>query len=187
MTTLISCKRNFFDLWWDNALGNKPQTWRTVEEFLASDFREPVSLRYNGHLLSQPLVSNIARERVECEMRQLERLGYQRRDYHVTEQFSPTKIRYLINGEAMRSREGLCLFFSTENKFMRAALTSSGTQIFGMKALVTLQTILGHNDFEDLMTLVDGYPDHAVEFSGFNRYVGNIPRRKMIIWEVRQY
>ncbi|MES3031143.1 MAG: hypothetical protein V4697_01880 [Patescibacteria group bacterium] len=187
MTTPILCKRAFFGLWWQDLLGNKPRTWRTVEEFLESDWSDPVSLRYNGHLVGQPLISDIPRENVEEEMKKLQMRGYQRYDYHVTEQFSPSKIRYLINGEAMRSEEGLCLFFSLENKFMRAALVSSGKQVYRTTALLTLQTILEGNDCEELLAFVDRYPNHAVEFSGFNRGVGNIARRKMIIWEIRQY
>lgn len=57
--------------------------------------------------------------------------------------------------------------------------------IKGLSAYQMLRKFLYLGDYEDLMDLMDRYPDHVVEFTSCNRYVGAIPRRNTIIWEVR--
>ena len=40
---------------------------------------------------------------------------------------------------------------------------------------------------DDLDMLLEQYPDAAIEFACFSVYVGVIPRRNSVIWEVRNY
>lgn len=40
-------------------------------------------------------------------------------------------------------------------------------------------------DRDDLYELLELYPNHVIEFSATNLYIGTLPNRSMIIWEVR--
>lgn len=57
----------------------------------------------------------------------------------------------------------------------------------GSAALLLLRTALNENSFDDLMTLLDDYPDHVVELSATDKCYGTHPGRNAIIWEVRRY
>ncbi len=51
------------------------------------------------------------------------------------------------------------------------------------------QTLLHHGGqqaWDDLEALLDKYPDHTVEFTVFDRPVGQL-KRQTVIWEVRNY
>jgi len=57
----------------------------------------------------------------------------------------------------------------------------------GSAALLLLRTVLNENSFDDLMTLLDDYPDHVVELSATDKCYGTHPGRNAIIFEVRDY
>jgi hypothetical protein len=57
----------------------------------------------------------------------------------------------------------------------------------GSAASVLLRSVLNENSHDDLMTLVDLYPDHVVELSALNVCFGTVPGRNAVIWEVRKY
>jgi hypothetical protein len=55
------------------------------------------------------------------------------------------------------------------------------------KADLLLKLVLNENSYDDLMVLLDEYPDHVVEFSAMEGCYGTVPNRNSIVWEVRQY
>lgn len=57
----------------------------------------------------------------------------------------------------------------------------------GSSALHLLRTVLNPNSFDDLMVLLDEYPDHVVELSALNVCFGTVPGRNAVVWEVRRY
>jgi hypothetical protein len=70
---------------------------------------------------------------------------------------------------------------------MRDALHSSGKQVYDPIASAVLEKLLWPNDLDNLLAILECYPDHVVEFSAFDRTVGIIPGSSIIIWEVRLY
>lgn len=183
----VTSKRQFYDLWNQGLFGNKPRTWHTLAEFQKSGFKGAVALRYCGSGSGAPFIPDLNSDSLVRELAKLKSGGWNISDFHIAEQLSPSITHYLINGEVARTDRGLALYHSLENKLMRDALRSSGQQVFGLQALMILQRVLLPSDYEELMELLDRFPDHVVEFSGFDRFVGVIPRRKMIVWEVRLY
>lgn len=183
----ITTKRHFYKLWNEGLLGNKPRTWENIHEAEKERFPGMVALRYVGHGSGGPMITNLRVGQLSSAMNDLQKQGYKPEDFQVTEQFSPTITPYVINGEITRTHEGLALFFSIENNMMRPALASSGKQVFMMEAMLILKKYLPPLDVEDILGLSEMYPDHVIEFSGFNRPVGTISRRNAIIWEVRRY
>ncbi len=57
----------------------------------------------------------------------------------------------------------------------------------GLKAKIVLEQYLNPSDYDCIMELLDIYQDHIIEFSIFEKFVGNISHRNTIIWEVRNY
>lgn len=57
----------------------------------------------------------------------------------------------------------------------------------GSARTVLLRSVLNENSYEDLLILLDKYPDHAVELSALSTCFGTVPHRNAVIWEVRKY
>lgn len=53
--------------------------------------------------------------------------------------------------------------------------------------VLLLRHLLNGNSYDDLMELIDGYPDHVVELTALSSEFGTVPGRNGIIWEVRRY
>ena len=184
----IASKKRFYELWNSGELGNKPRTWKTYEDLKQSGFAGTVAIRRcSGSGGSGPFIPNLRPEQVSAELDNLVRKCWSPKDFQFSEQLTPGALRYHISGEIIRTVEGLALYYSTANKLPQDALNSSGTQVFGLRSQMVLNHLLWPADREALMELHDRYPDHVIEFSGFNRLVGIIPGRRMVIWEVRRY
>jgi hypothetical protein len=69
----------------------------------------------------------------------------------------------------------------------RGSFQKYGRTVSGLVATHLLRKYLWPSDYEDLMLLLDRYPDHVVELSACSRAVGVVPRRNTVIWEVRKY
>lgn len=182
----LTTKRRFYELWEQGALGNKPRTWNSLEEAVESGFAGAMALRYKGFGGNGPFVTDLALDRLAQELEKLARQGWRKEDFLIAEQLSPGVVPYLINGEVMRSHRGLELTFSTANLLMRDALRTSGRSVSGMTAQEVMRHYLGSGDYEEILDLLDVWPDHVVEFSGFGGKVG-VYEQRMVIWEVRLY
>jgi hypothetical protein len=92
----------------------------------------------------------------------------------------------VIQGEVCRSSRGLELTWSIEPGItVREAMTRAKYSS-GLAVKLILESRLDPVDYEDLMELLDTYPDHVVEFSVFSTDMGVLGRR-MVVWEVRRY
>jgi len=67
----------------------------------------------------------------------------------------------------------------------RRDMPSLGKTYRHMHARGVLSATLTPADIEDVSELLELYPDHVIELSACDRYLGRFPRRKGIIWEVR--
>lgn len=92
----------------------------------------------------------------------------------------------LLNGEITKNHFGLDLRYKIGNMWMRPAMkiADRATGLFAQKIL---DTYLTSSDYDCLMDLLDIYEGHIIEFTVFDNYVGTIPNRNTIIWEVRKY
>lgn len=57
----------------------------------------------------------------------------------------------------------------------------------GLRASMLLKKHLNANSYDDLMLLIELYPDHVYELSALDVCYGMVPLRNSIIWEVRAY
>jgi hypothetical protein len=184
----IDAKSRFYELWNRGEFGNKPRTWKNYAELEQSGFCGTVAIRcHRGLGRVHPFVPNLNPRQVPKELKKLAISGWAPEDFQISEQLTLGTVIYRINGELTRTENGLALCYSTENRLLREALDSSGRQVFGLLACMTLSQYLWPIDLDELMEIHERYPHHAIEFSGFNEPVGIIPGRRMVIWEVRNY
>lgn len=90
----------------------------------------------------------------------------------------------IINGEVIYSDSvgGFHCWGSTIPDLpMRPALAQGGRSISRPELMI----ILGEY-YEQLMDVVDSFPDHVVEFTFFKKFVGRFKER-LVVWEIRKY
>lgn len=187
MDISITSKRQSYNLWRQGLFGNKGGDWATVEDLRKSRFRGTVAIRYCGFAHGGIFIKDLQIQQVEPTLAKLHEQGWSLSDFYILEQMSPDIVTYRINGELLNTPDGLALYYSTDNALMRDALVKSGRQVWGLRTMLVLRHFLNPTDFEELMTLLDHFPGHVIEFSSFSRSVGLIPHRQMIVWEVRLY
>lgn len=69
----------------------------------------------------------------------------------------------------------------------RRFMAEAARDYSGSAVPAVLRHVLWPGDYDDLMTTLDNYPRHVVEFSACDRAVGVVPNRNTVIWEVRRY
>lgn len=92
----------------------------------------------------------------------------------------------VVQGEVWEDIGGLYLNFSTAKIPMRPALKEHGEHRSGLAAKIYLETLLTSEDYEDIIRLLTDYPGHVVEFGVYGCAVG-VLKRRMVVWEVRNY
>jgi hypothetical protein len=71
---------------------------------------------------------------------------------------------------------------------MRWTMAAGYHQPMGyLQTMMALRRCLDPASFEDVMLLLQWYPEAAIELAAFSCPVGVLPRRNTIIWEVRDY
>jgi hypothetical protein len=172
---MIRTKREFYRLWNAGLLGNRPRTWHSLMALTSSDFQGEVTIRnaevpgwrtqyrvpVNEAILTAPPGSTFNE--------------------------SAPDLQLTFQGEVTRREGGLYLRFDcTPNLKMKEAMACA-KDAYGLTAKLLLDRYLWPSSRDDLDALLDLYPDHVIEFSAYDRAVGDRPHRNTLIWEVRAY
>lgn len=174
-------KEEMYARYHDGLFGNRLRSWTSLEEYLASGYQGLVGIR--STTAGGQCVYNVEPTNVPATVARVSAGG----SVHISE-MAPHTQHGTISGEVMRSEFGLMLKYSTVRKPMREALEEELLLAVGLRAKLLLQQNCDFESYEQLMLLLDElYPDHIVEFSCFSTFVGLIPRRNTLIWEVRRY
>ena len=91
-----------------------------------------------------------------------------------------------IQGECMRTHEGLHVMYSTLKCPMREALRNERISVSGLSAKCLLETYMDHQSFDVLSNLLDEYDGAVVEFSCLTSIIPRV-NRNTVFWEVRHY
>lgn len=175
----ITNKSQMYQKLLSGAFGNVCKSWSNVQDFLAagphpagSVFAVRTLIR-NGTFFSPQPADKVVEtcSRLMC-------------GYNIVINLPDHKL--VIQGEVCRNPD-LRLYYSTVTKSMRAALLEDGKSVRGLTAKMILEHYLDASSYEDLMVLLEQYPDHVVEFSVHRVPVGVDRRRRCIFWEVRRY
>ncbi len=92
----------------------------------------------------------------------------------------------ILQGELTLYLNGYELLYTLEPGDMRTALKKS-KRATGLKAKMILEKFIDPSSMEDLIFLLNKYPNHVIEFTVLKSETGTIPNRNTIIWEVRNY
>jgi hypothetical protein len=177
-------KKDYYARYIDGEFGNRLQVWRTCEEYVNSGFTKPIGIR-NVKADSPFCRYDIPPRMVMPVVQEFMTKGCPLGDMTFTEAAPDTAL--IIQGEIIIYRDVLELTYSKVKRQMRIALKEKPEYASGNHAHQILKHCCDTNSYEWMMWLLEAYEDHAVEFSTYNRYLGNIPRRNTLIWEVRKY
>ena len=163
--------------------GNMSPTWNSLTEFLKSDYNGLVHIR--NRVAGGLTWYNVRpREIVDKWHRAVELTSSP--DLLYISAMCPTS-KTIFQGEVQQSIEHLDLLYTTVAKPMREALAEYSRSVSGIIAVALLRHYLCANSYDWLMTLLDCYPDHVIEFSAFSVNWGTLPHFNMVVWECRKY
>ena len=158
---------------------NTLRIWRSTKELVESEFRGAVGIRsllpggeFYYHL---PILSAITKGM------ELEALGRK----IILSESAPDHLR-TIQGELCEFDGILYLTYSRAKTHMREALKRPSYAV-GISVRLLLQQELSPPSYDDIMELLDLYPNHVIEFTAFSTFVGPSRGRNTCVWEVRLY
>jgi hypothetical protein len=186
----VPTKAIFYRLYEQGAFGNKPLTFASMDDLLASGFTGKVGLRYGGKMpgAQYPKYCESVTVPEAVALAALwETLGADKACISCIAAQGIDDECVLMQGEVQRSEYGLLLYYSTERARMRPALAKSGQQVHGLTAQILLKRHLWPTSYDDVMELLDEYPSSVIECTAYSQAVGNCRNRNTIIWEVRNY
>jgi len=181
---VIKDKKQFYQMYDMGLFGNRFRSWKSVDEFLESNFLGKVSLRYAGSYGGKFCQYNVKRNEVEDVVEQWVIRGAEKEKIKINESAPDDDL--IWQGEIMRSADSYDLTYSYEKTKMRTALKNA-LFMRGVKVLHLLRQTLTPHSFDDLMELFDIYTESVIELSVYKYTVGCLPHRNAVIWEVRNY
>jgi len=91
----------------------------------------------------------------------------------------------ILQGEVVNKCGKLWLAYCRDKVTMRVALGNL-THVVGLQARMILKGACDATSFVWIEELLERYPNHAIEFSAFEKKVGHL-NLNTVIWEVRRY
>lgn len=182
---IVETKRQAFALFHGGRYGNKFRTWDSVRDFVYSRYVGTATMRYSGTVTGRAWVAyNVPHTQVAARAKEWIAQGADPMLIVVNE--SAPDERLAIQGEIVSTPKGLSFFYSTLKTKMRIAM-AQGQQAHGLMSLALLRRYCSPSSFDDLMELLDLYPDSAIEFSVYEMNVGSCRGRNTVVWEIRNY
>lgn len=182
--SVISTKAEYFRLASKGLCGNSMPSWSTPDEARASGYHGTVMVRYRRP--NSPFMrADVAMGDVPAVFAEFAGRGAEPGLLYITHMTASVGRR--LNGELWRGPGGLYLNYSTAQTHLRAALDRSGRHAERSAALAILRWACCPNSYDDLMTLLDLYPDAVIEFVAYDAEIGDIPHRNTVVFEVRSY
>lgn len=186
----ILTKRMNYERWQRGCFGNKLKSWRTVEEWRESGFTDKVALRQLGSGGGR-CVYHLDRTNMDEAVACWRRFRVPDELMMVNEQ-APDGL--LIQGEYRNSvveidNQAHCaiFYYSTVRKQMREALTEASETTCDLRANLLLRHYMSPASYDDWQMLLGQYPNHVLEVSVYDTFLGDCPRRNALVWEIRKY
>jgi hypothetical protein len=173
-------KKQFYDLYLSDQLGNHLRNWPTYEEFASSGYKNRISIRsFNDqnkfcfyYIKKKDIIKTIKENKLKMEE-------------CVFNESAPDE-KLILQGELTRDINGLFFAYSEEKKPMREVIPIFKI-IRGLSCKLLLESILLPNSYSDLMLILDKYPDHVIELGVYDVCLGIFKNQNIIFWEVRKY
>lgn len=165
---------------------NQLPSWPSESEARASGYHGPVMIR--SRTPDSPYMRpNVPMDRVADMIDHLITLGARREEFYLT-WMSPCVGR-VLNGELIDLDDGLYLQYSTVQAHLREALyfRPGVRHVRRSEATAILRSVCDPDSVDDLFRLLAEFPRHAIELTVYDRPIGTIPGRNVVIWEIRKY
>ena len=78
-------------------------------------------------------------------------------------------------------------FYSTVQKQMREALATASATVYDLRAYLLLRYYMSPESHDDWLMLLEQYPNHVLEVSVYDTFLGDSPRQNALVWEIRKY
>ncbi|VVB82020.1 Uncharacterised protein [uncultured archaeon] len=188
---VVNSKQEYYFLYENGLLGNRPLTWNSIEEIAKSKWKGKICLRGKTGIPRSKSRFNMTLEETVKYVKELEQEGISSEkltfnqsmpDEHLTIQGEVTREGKLMGGKT----DFIFLTYSTIKEPMNRALEKETLHEQGINALVRIKENLDASSYENLLELFNMFPDAMVEFSSYEIGVGNL-NRNTIFWEVRNY
>jgi hypothetical protein len=183
----ITSKAQMYELYERGCFGNRPRFWRTACEYYHAWGVSTTDFAVNIRCLLPSGPCSYAHStpcHVAVELFRLDHAGYDLHQFIISE-MAPYECQ-TIQGELMRTAEGLSLLYTDVRAPMRPALKERTLYATGLQALMLLRAHVDPVGVDWLLELLDTYVDHVVEFTAFERAVG-VLQQPWIVWELRKY
>lgn len=177
-TPPVRSKQEFLYRYLQGEFGNRTETWLTQDEFLGVEYDGLVCLR--SRQIGGDCHYDLTPEDALRIWNSLLKGGY-----YLSAKAPDDKLTF--QGEVVQSAKSLNLLFSTVKLPMREALASSSENVNGAVAQLMLEYYLNPKSMDWLNHLLVEYPLHAIEFSCYSCYIGNLRGFNTLFWEVRHY
>lgn len=183
----IRTKRESTDGYKNGRFGNHLRQWGGPDEALmALGENGSFMVRYRGRGSQGPAIAvrgnnDLYNAWYNCQ----DECGFHRADLYVSERCPDHELTF--QGEICEAPHvgGYSLHWSQEKTFARQALQAlGGNHTQGPGAKLLCRQFMDEDSYADLLTLLDQYPLHTVEFSCFSVRLRNL-KRNTIFWEVR--
>lgn len=178
-------KPEFYALFKAGFLGNKPITWSSYKKIIESGWKDKVCMKLKEIVGIRKTLYDIPLEEVPEIIKDWVKEGIPEEKIYFNQSLPNHNL--LLQGELMRGSKGLCLTYTTVKKPMNLGLKQETKTATGLKVLRLLKENLYPNSFDDIMELLDMFPNDIIEFSCYTQAVGNLSNRNTIIWEVRNF
>ncbi|VVB78041.1 Uncharacterised protein [uncultured archaeon] len=181
----IKYKSEFYELFNNGFFGNKADTAISYEEVIKKGWKGTVSIRSRGNGTARALVYNFPIENIPDEIEKRRKLGFDVTKLSFS--LTPPDDKLRIQGEIMRTEQGIFVLYSTVKKPMNLSLRDEEKIATGICAQKLLEENLFPVSLDDIYEILELFPNDVIEFSSYDVCVGNLPHRNTIIWEVRGY
>lgn len=185
---MTTSKARMYSMLKAGALGNVFPVWETADEFMravAGGFSGLVGVRSMGPPGLPYFTQLQPSEALRVGTQLTAEHGYPVRYYEA----SPDH-RITIQGEFSEGPNGdlgAVLEYSRARTHMRAALAQERIIVIGPGARLVLKSYLSEASYEDFLALGERFPGAVIEFTAYETFVGELPGRNHVVWEVRSY
>lgn len=165
--------------------GNIAKTWSSLEEVKQSGWKESICIRSKKGIARNKTRYNIPLNEADKIIKEMINEGIKKEEFTFNQSMPDNCLT--IQGEIMLSEMGIYLLYTKVKKPMNLGLKEESFHSWGLKAKALLEHYLSPVSLDEIYLLLNQFPDSIIEFSSYSCYVGNLPNRNTVIWEVRNY
>lgn len=185
MDEIISSKEQMYRLLARGAFGNTTQQYFDLDTWKASDeYRRCPMWGVRSLVAGGPCRLYCPREEVEETVRKFGGVKFN------VSIMVDTYAKVLLWADIWDSPSGLVVYgieYPPQGGSWRALMPTQGKHYEGTAARMLLRRCLNENSYNDIEEVFNKWPGHVLELSACDRWLGVVPGRNHVVWELRNY